>query len=106
MVIQMAYNCTKICKLLSFFSAALFKKIDVAGTGVVTRDAFVDYWINGNMLVKDAATQIYTLLKQPDLRYLTQEDFKPIVRELLATHPGLEFLQGTPKFIRFGIYLS
>ncbi|KAI7749596.1 hypothetical protein M8C21_021898, partial [Ambrosia artemisiifolia] len=88
----------ELCKLPSFFSTALFKKIDVAGTGVVTRDAFVDYWVNGNMLIKDVATQIYTILKQPDLKYLTQEDFKPILRELLATHPGLEFLQNTPEF--------
>ncbi|OIT39025.1 PREDICTED: serine/threonine protein phosphatase 2A regulatory subunit B''beta-like [Nicotiana attenuata] len=88
----------EICKLPSFFSAALFKKIDVDSTGVVTRDAFVDYWINGNMLTKDIATQMYTILKQPDLRYLAQDDFKPILRELLATHPGLEFLQSTPEF--------
>ncbi|KAI3730240.1 hypothetical protein L1987_61409 [Smallanthus sonchifolius] len=88
----------EVCKLPSFFSAVLFKKIDVTGNGIVSRDAFVDYWINGNMLIKDVATQIYTLLKQPDLRYLTQEDFKPILRELLATHPGLEFLQSTPEF--------
>lgn len=27
-----------------------------------------------------------------------QDDFKPILRELLATHPGLEFLQSTPEF--------
>ncbi|XP_009611860.1 serine/threonine protein phosphatase 2A regulatory subunit B''beta-like [Nicotiana tomentosiformis] len=88
----------EICKLPSFFSAVLFKKIDVDSTGVVTRDAFVDYWINGNMLTKDIATQMYTILKQPDLRYLAQDDFKPILRELLATHPGLEFLQSTPEF--------
>ncbi|KAK8698171.1 hypothetical protein V6N13_114297 [Hibiscus sabdariffa] len=62
------------------------------------RDAFVDYWINGNMLTMDIAAQIYTILKQPDLKYLIQEDFKPILRELLATHPGLEFLQSTPEF--------
>ncbi|XP_076946960.1 putative serine/threonine protein phosphatase 2A regulatory subunit B''delta [Bidens hawaiensis] len=88
----------EICKLPSFFSTALFKRIDVNGTGVITRDAFVDYWVHGNMLTKDVATQIFTILKQPDLRYLTHEDFKPILRELLATHPGLEFLQGTPEF--------
>ncbi|KAK4480460.1 hypothetical protein RD792_013533 [Penstemon davidsonii] len=88
----------EICKLPSFFSAALFRKIDVDGTGIVTRDAFVDYWINGNMLTKDIATQIYSILKQPDLRYLAQDDFKPVLRELLATHPGLEFLQSTPEF--------
>ncbi|KAJ8760507.1 hypothetical protein K2173_015174 [Erythroxylum novogranatense] len=88
----------EICKLPSFFCTALFRKIDVNGTGFVTRDAFVDYWINRNMLTMDIATQIYTILKQPDLKYLTQEDFKPVLRELLATHPGLEFLQSTPEF--------
>ncbi|MCL7029089.1 hypothetical protein MKW94_019498 [Papaver nudicaule] len=87
-----------ICKLPSFFSSSLFKKIDVNCTGVVTRDAFVDYWVNGNMLTMDIATQIFTVLKQLDRRYLTQEDFKPVLRELLATHPGLEFLQSTPEF--------
>lgn len=88
----------EICKLPSFFSTVLFKKIDVDSTGVITRDAFVDYWIHGNMLTKDIATQMYTILKQPDLKYLVQDDFKPILRELLATHPGLEFLQSTPEF--------
>ncbi|RRT38243.1 hypothetical protein B296_00043940, partial [Ensete ventricosum] len=34
------------------------------------------------------------------------EDFKPVLRELLATHPGLEFLQGTPEFQeRYGEFL-
>jgi serine/threonine-protein phosphatase 2A regulatory subunit B'' len=32
----------EICKLPSFFSTSLFKKIDVNGTGSITRDAFVD----------------------------------------------------------------
>ena len=27
-----------------------------------------------------------------------QDDFRPILRELLATHRGLEFLQDTPEF--------
>ncbi|KAH7839679.1 hypothetical protein Vadar_007231 [Vaccinium darrowii] len=88
----------EICKLPSFISSALFRRIDVGCMGFVTRDAFVDYWVNGNMLTKDIATQIFTILKQPDLKYLTQDDFKPVLRELLATHPGLEFLQSTPEF--------
>ncbi|KAL6518233.1 hypothetical protein OROMI_033934 [Orobanche minor] len=60
----------EICKLPSFFSSALFRKIDVDCTGTVTRDAF----------------------------HLSQDEFKPVLRELLATHPGLEFLQSTPEF--------
>ncbi|XP_049403668.1 serine/threonine protein phosphatase 2A regulatory subunit B''beta-like isoform X2 [Solanum stenotomum] len=88
----------EICKLPSFFSTVLFRKIDVDRTGIITRDVFVDYWVNGNMLTKDIATQIYTILKQPDLKHLTQDDFKPVLRDLLATHPGLEFLRNTPEF--------
>ncbi|CAH9113421.1 unnamed protein product [Cuscuta epithymum] len=88
----------EICKLPSFFSTALFKKIDVDCGGIVTRDAFADFWVNSNMLTKDLSTQVFTILKQPDLKYLTQEDFKPVLRELLTTHPGLEFLQSTPEF--------
>ncbi|XP_023537546.1 serine/threonine protein phosphatase 2A regulatory subunit B''beta-like [Cucurbita pepo subsp. pepo] len=88
----------EVCKLPSFFSPSLFRKIDVNSTGIVSRDAFIEYWINGNMLTLDIATQIFKILKQPDLKYLTQDDFKPVLRELLTTHPGLEFLQSTPEF--------
>ncbi|XP_077226884.1 serine/threonine protein phosphatase 2A regulatory subunit B''beta-like [Tasmannia lanceolata] len=88
----------EICKLPSFFSSTLFRRIDVDCVGIVTRDAFVNYWVNNNMLTMDIATQIFSILKQPDRRYLTQEDFKPVLRELLASHPGLEFLQSTPEF--------
>ncbi|XP_047165126.1 serine/threonine protein phosphatase 2A regulatory subunit B''beta-like [Vigna umbellata] len=93
----------EVCKLPSFFSTTLFRKID-NGTGVVTRNAFVEYWINGNMLTMDIATVIFKILKQPQLSYITQDDFKPVLRELLATHPGLEFLQSTPEFQeRYGL---
>ncbi|TYH60092.1 hypothetical protein ES332_D08G268900v1 [Gossypium tomentosum] len=88
----------EICKLPTSFSTSLFRKVDVNNTGFVTRDAFIDYWINGSMLTMDIATQIFTILKQPDLKYLTQDDFKRLLQELLATHPGLEFLQSTPEF--------
>ncbi|KAG2696723.1 hypothetical protein I3843_07G071500 [Carya illinoinensis] len=87
-----------VCKLPSFFSTSIFRKIDSNSSGFVTRDAFLNYWVNGNMLTMDIATQIYTILKQPDVKFLTQDDFKPVLRELLAAHPGLEFLQSTPEF--------
>jgi len=44
------------------------------------------------------ASQIFEILRKPGYNYLTQDDFKPVLKELLATHPGLEFLQGTPEF--------
>jgi len=38
----------------------------------ICRDAFVDYWVNGNKLTMDTATQIFTIMKQPDRKYLMQ----------------------------------
>ncbi|CAN4090147.1 unnamed protein product [Withania somnifera] len=38
------------------------------------------------------------LLNEPAKELIPQDDFKPILQELLATHPGLEFLQSTPEF--------
>ncbi|WOL09637.1 serine/threonine protein phosphatase [Canna indica] len=88
----------EICKLPTFLSSCLFRKIDVDCTGRVTRDAFVEYWVNSNMMTKDIATQIFAILKFSDRKYLVQEDFKPVLQELLSTHPCLEFLKATPEF--------
>lgn len=33
-----------------------------------------------------------------DKKYIAPDDFKPLFRYLLDTHPGLEFLQATPEF--------
>jgi serine/threonine-protein phosphatase 2A regulatory subunit B'' len=89
---------TEICKVPSFFSTSIFKKVDTNNTGFVKREDFIDYWVKGNMLTKEITSQVFTILKQPDHNYLVQDDFKPVLQELLATHPGLEFLQGTPEF--------
>ncbi|KAL6208796.1 hypothetical protein ACLB2K_019741 [Fragaria x ananassa] len=88
----------EVCKLPTFLSSALFRKIDTGCSGIVTRDAFIRYWVDGNMMTMDTATQVFKILKQPHCNYLSQVDFKPLLLELVATHPGLEFLHGTPEF--------
>ncbi|GJM90471.1 hypothetical protein PR202_ga06752 [Eleusine coracana subsp. coracana] len=59
----------ELCKLPTFFTTALFEKIDKDGTGFVTRYSVINI-----------------------------EDFKPVLRDLLDNHPGLEFLKSTPEF--------
>ncbi|XWS76229.1 hypothetical protein CRYUN_Cryun01aG0157500 [Craigia yunnanensis] len=88
----------EVCKLPSFLSSALFRKIDVDCARIAIRDAFIKFWVDGNMLTMDKATQMFEILKRPGCKHLTQVDFKPVLRELLATHPGLEFLRNAPEF--------
>ena len=35
---------------------------------------------------------------QSSAQHLTQEDLQPLMRQVLAYHPGLEFLRETPEF--------
>ncbi|MED6114498.1 hypothetical protein PIB30_080795 [Stylosanthes scabra] len=88
----------EVCELPSFFSTVLFEKIKNENQDYVTKEAFYDYWIEGNLLNTDQATKIFTVLKKPDVNYLTHDDFKPVLYELLETHPSLEFLKNTPDF--------
>ncbi|CAN1245173.1 Serine/threonine protein phosphatase 2A regulatory subunit B''alpha [Linum grandiflorum] len=95
---EFKYVAREVCKLPSFFSSALFRRIDAEGNGIVTREAFIKYWVENNMLTMDISTQIFEILKKPERRFLSKIDFKPVLEELLATHPGLEFLQNAPEF--------
>ena len=47
----------------------------------------------------DAVTRFFRVLRSsPTTRYLTRDNFKPIVADIVSRHPGLEFLQSTPEF--------
>jgi serine/threonine-protein phosphatase 2A regulatory subunit B'' len=46
----------------------------------------------------DPKRRLFNLIAKPGQSHLVQEDFKPLFKHLLATHPGLEFLQATPEF--------
>lgn len=41
---------------------------------------------------------MFKVLAKPREKYIHTEDFKPMLRELLDSHPGLNFLQATPEF--------
>jgi ABC-type transport system substrate-binding protein len=46
----------------------------------------------------DPTTRFFRLVKQPTAPAIEPSDFQPIMEELLAFHPGLEFLQQTAEF--------
>ena len=40
----------------------------------------------------------FKTIAQKDPKHIIPDDFKPLFKYLLETHPGLEFLQATPEF--------
>ncbi|GBG61541.1 hypothetical protein CBR_g22338 [Chara braunii] len=89
-----------VCRVPSFFNGCLFRKVDSDNTGLVSKDKFIQFWCEGtpNLMMADLPTRVFHVLKQADRNFLVQDDFRPLLRELLATHPGLEFLHETPEF--------
>ena len=46
----------------------------------------------------DVNKRLFTLIAKLNSEMILIEDLKPLMRQLLDTHPGLEFLQATPEF--------
>jgi len=46
----------------------------------------------------DELDRFFRLIKQPESDFIVVSDFAPYLEELLAFHPGLEFLESTPEF--------
>ncbi len=63
----------------------------------ISKDQVISYF-KKEFEGKSSEKRLFILLAQKDKRYLQPDDFKPLFKNLLETHPGLEFLKATPEF--------
>jgi serine/threonine-protein phosphatase 2A regulatory subunit B'' len=82
---------TEVCGLPKFFRSVLFDKIDTAKRNLVSKQQFVAYWKKELERV-ELKKRMFKIIAKQGNGYITAEDFKPLFRQLLDTHPGLEFL--------------
>lgn len=87
----------QIVELPSFVSDILFTKLDPTGTGAVTQEAFTAFW-RAKLERADPSTRAFEVLRNGQANHLTHADLKPMMRVILDTHPGLEFLKEAPEF--------
>ena len=64
---------------------------------LVTLEMFEVYWRN-EIEPYDVTDRFFRLLKKIDSDVIYPSDFEVVLKELLAYHPGLEFLENTPEF--------
>jgi len=63
----------------------------------VTEEQFLKFWQN-ELARYDPPTRLFRLLRQPGAKYLTRDDFRPLLQEIVNRHSGLRFLAATPEF--------
>ncbi|KAM3136831.1 hypothetical protein pb186bvf_011090 [Paramecium bursaria] len=95
-VVQFEQITINICELPKHMNKLLIQQLDLKN-GKVTAQSFIKYW-QQNLVNKDPKQRCFHVFKKPQNDHITFEDFRPFMKILLESHPGLEFLQATPEF--------
>ncbi|XP_053315184.1 serine/threonine-protein phosphatase 2A regulatory subunit B'' subunit alpha isoform X1 [Spea bombifrons] len=89
---------TKVCGCPLFWKAAMFNGAGGERTGFVSVHSFIAMWRKLLQNCHDDASKFVYLLAKPGCSYLEQEDFIPLLQDIVDTHPGLTFLKEAPEF--------
>ncbi|XP_051941469.1 serine/threonine-protein phosphatase 2A regulatory subunit B'' subunit alpha-like isoform X2 [Hippocampus zosterae] len=88
----------KVCECPLYWKAAMFYGAGGERTGFVSVHSFVATWRKLLRGCHDDASRFIHLLAKPGCQYLEQEDFIPLLQDIVDTHPGLTFLKDAPEF--------
>ncbi|KAM5164905.1 serine/threonine-protein phosphatase 2A regulatory subunit B'' subunit alpha isoform 1-T4 [Mantella aurantiaca] len=88
----------KICGCPLYWKAALFNAAGGERTGFVSVHSFIATWRKLLQNCHDDTSKFIYLLAKPGCSYLEQEDFIPLLQDIVDTHPGLTFLKEAPEF--------
>ncbi|XP_075717290.1 serine/threonine-protein phosphatase 2A regulatory subunit B'' subunit alpha isoform X1 [Rhinoderma darwinii] len=88
----------KVCGCPLYWKAALFNAAGGERTGVVSVHSFIATWRKLLQNCHDDTSKFMNLLAKPSCSYLEQEDFIPLLQDIVDTHPGLTFLKEAPEF--------
>lgn len=95
----------ELCGFPSFFNGPLYRRIlflygeenQSLTNDIVTLPMLEKFWME-EIDPYDASDRFFRLIKQPNVDYITRDDFLPFIEELLGYHPGLEFLLNHAEF--------
>ncbi|NXL24916.1 P2R3A phosphatase, partial [Setophaga kirtlandii] len=88
----------KICGCPLYWKAPLFYASGGERAGRVSVHSFVSMWRKILRSCHDDASRFTSLLAKPGCDCLQQEDFIPLLQDVVETHPGLTFLKDAPEF--------
>ncbi|KAJ8278133.1 hypothetical protein GJAV_G00084230 [Gymnothorax javanicus] len=88
----------KVCGCPLYWKAVLFHGAGGDQTGSVSARSFVMTWTKLLHSCFDDSSKFVHLLAKPGCKHLEQEDFIPLLQDIVDTHPGLTFLKDAPEF--------
>ncbi|XP_035984456.1 serine/threonine-protein phosphatase 2A regulatory subunit B'' subunit alpha isoform X1 [Fundulus heteroclitus] len=88
----------KVCGCPLYWKAPMFYAAGGERTGFVSVHSFVATWRKLLHSCHDDSSRFIYLLAKPGFNHLEQEDFIPLLQDIVDTHPGLTFLKDAPEF--------
>uniref|UniRef100_UPI003AABAE46 serine/threonine-protein phosphatase 2A regulatory subunit B'' subunit alpha isoform X1 n=1 Tax=Centroberyx gerrardi TaxID=166262 RepID=UPI003AABAE46 len=88
----------KACGCPLYWKAPMFNGAGGERTGFVSVHSFIATWRKLLHSCHDDSSKFIYLLAKPGCNYLEQEDFIPLLQDIVDTHPGLTFLKDAPEF--------
>ncbi|KAK6325370.1 hypothetical protein J4Q44_G00047120 [Coregonus suidteri] len=88
----------KACGCPLYWKAPMFNGAGGERTGFVSVHSFIATWRKLLHSCYDDSSKFIYLLAKPGCTYLDQEDFIPLLQDIVDTHPGLTFLKDAPEF--------
>ncbi|KAM8759050.1 serine/threonine-protein phosphatase 2A regulatory subunit B'' subunit alpha isoform 1-T2 [Rhynchonycteris naso] len=88
----------KVCGCPLYWKTPMFKAAGGEKTGFVSAQSFVAMWRKLLNNHNDDASKFVCLLAKPSCSSLEQDDFIPLLQDVVDTHPGLTFLKDAPEF--------
>uniref|UniRef100_A0A8C7BTP2 Protein phosphatase 2 regulatory subunit B''alpha n=1 Tax=Neovison vison TaxID=452646 RepID=A0A8C7BTP2_NEOVI len=88
----------KLCGCPLYWKAPMFRAAGGERTGFVSAQSFIAMWRKLLNDHHDDASKFICLLAKPSSNSLEQEDFIPLLQDVVDTHPGLTFLKDAPEF--------
>ncbi|XP_043855125.1 serine/threonine-protein phosphatase 2A regulatory subunit B'' subunit alpha isoform X2 [Dromiciops gliroides] len=88
----------KACGCPFYWKAPMFSAAGGERTGFVSVHSFIAMWRKLLSNCHDDASKFVYLLAKPNYSCLEQEDFIPLLQDVVDTHPGLTFLKDAPEF--------
>ncbi|XP_041354697.1 serine/threonine-protein phosphatase 2A regulatory subunit B'' subunit beta-like isoform X2 [Gigantopelta aegis] len=88
----------KACGLPFYWKSMLFHASGGRELGFITLQAFTAMWRQLVKCCHDQAAKFVHLLGKSGCHYLQEDDFMPLIQDVVDAHPGLSFLQEAPEF--------
>ncbi|XP_074070931.1 serine/threonine-protein phosphatase 2A regulatory subunit B'' subunit alpha isoform X2 [Macrotis lagotis] len=88
----------KACGCPFYWKAPMFSAAGGERTGFVSVHSFIAMWRKLLYNCHDDASKFVYLLAKPNYSCLEQDDFIPLLQDVVDTHPGLTFLKDAPEF--------